>query len=91
MGRDETVAELGRLARRASCDAMEEVRAQHLARMYRTAILRHTPGALPQSQFLCILAAVMGRFARDMAEGDAGALSDALAGLARRHATETGR
>lgn len=92
MGIEDSLASLAVLARDAADQAQRqdaEARAQHLARRYRCVLLRETPGDLPQAQFLCILSAVLGRFARDMAEtGDVLELADALGGLVRRHAAE---
>lgn len=63
-----------------------ERQAQALAVVYRDALLRETPGDLGQAQFLCIVAAVLGRLTRDMVTGDPAPVVEALAGLLRRHA-----
>lgn len=71
---------------RAAAQKRAEAQAQRLADRYRALLLKNAPDDLPQTSFLCILAAVLGRFARDMSRCDPAHLADALGELVKHHA-----
>jgi hypothetical protein len=87
MANESTISSLRVAARMAADRDLQEreTQAQVLAALYQDAILSITPGSLPQSEFLSILSAVLGRFVAMMAHGDPAELAEAVAELVIRH------